>query len=136
MFDANAVNLVLSFLFAIGMIWLLIRWVTKPVMTICFDNVETTTMYGNQRIVEHAKLQSLSGDKELNVGMNDFYVTIKDGLVRYHHHGQAGLLNPILRSSDEILFFRLQIRVVGKRIVKFDQTNLSKPNARLLWSRA
>jgi hypothetical protein len=136
MFDVTAINLVLLFLVIAGLIWWLIRWVAKPVAMLQFTGVELITQYGTQRVIEHSKLRSDDGDKPLVSGLNDFYITVQDGVLRYHNPGEAHLLNPILRSSEEILFFRLQIRVVGERIVKFEQTNLSKPNATLLWSKA
>lgn len=136
MLEANAVNLALLFTAIVLFLWWLIVWVSKPVTSIKFDAVELTTLYGNQRIIESTKLQSPSGDKKLSTGLNDFFITVTEGVIRYHNHGEAGLLNPILRSSEDVLFFRLQIRVVGERIVKFEQTNLSKPNAKLLWSKA
>lgn len=136
MFDVSATNLVLFFLAFIALIWWLIRWVSKPVAMIQFTGVELTTQYGSQRVIEHSRVDAEKGDKPLTPGLNDFYITVRDGVLRYHQPGEVLLLNPILRSSEEILFFRMQIRVVGERIVKFEQTNLSKPNAKLLWSKA
>jgi hypothetical protein len=136
MFEVDATKLALIVLGAMAAVYWLINWVSKPVMVMNFDSVDVTTLYGNQRVIENHKLTSEEGGKKLNAGLNDFYVTITDRVVRYHTPGSAALLNPILRSSEDILFFRLQIRLVGQRIVRFDQTNLSKPIASLKWSKA
>lgn len=136
MFEVNTLSLVLLFLTFVAFIWWLISWIMRPVTSIQFSHVELTTLYGSQRIVESSKLSSPKGDKKLHPGLNDFYITVADGELNYHNPGEAALLSPILRSSEDVLLFRLQIRVVGERIVKFEQTNLSKPNAKLLWSKA
>ncbi|MNK81177.1 hypothetical protein D3C87_1009180 [compost metagenome] len=136
MFDVSAIQLVLLFAAFIAGIWWLIHWVTKPVAMIQFTGVELITETDSQRVIKNSRVQMESGDKPLTPGLNDFFITVREGVLRYHQPGEVLLLNPILRSSEEILFFRLQIRVVGERIVKFEQTNLSKPNAKLLWCKA
>lgn len=136
MFEVDATKLALLVFGAFVGLWCLLKWLSKPVLVMNFDSVDITTMYGNQRVVENHKLTAEDGGKKLNAGLNDFYITITNGVVRYHTPGDAALLNPILRSSEEILFFRLQIRMVGQRITRFEQTNLSKPIAKLKWSKA
>ncbi|QBJ02890.1 hypothetical protein MZD04_gp364 [Pseudomonas phage Psa21] len=133
--DVSVVHLLILFGVLLLVAWGFLTWICKPVMVITFDNVEITTHYGADRIVERTELDSPCGGKSLSAGMNDFYITITEGIVRYHTPGEAALLTPILRSSEDILFFRLQIRVVGKRITRFEPTNLSKPLARLAWSK-
>ncbi|WDS62079.1 hypothetical protein [Pseudomonas phage D6] len=136
MLEVDAGKLALGFLGVIAGVWWLINWARKPVMEMSFDSVDITTMYGSQRIVERTMLKSPEGNKKLHAGMNDFYVTINGGEVRYHQLGEMGKLTPILRNSEDILFFRVQIRLSGERIVRFEQTNLSKPVAMLRWSKA
>jgi len=134
--DVSAGNLALIFLGMVAGVWWLLSWARKPVMEMNFDSVDVTTMYGNQRVVERSKLVSPDGSKKLHAGLNDFYITITGTEVRYHKSEEVAKLSPILRNSEDVLFFRVQIKLVGERITRFEQTNLSKPVATLRWSKA
>lgn len=133
--DVNAITLAGLLLGAFGLVYSLIRWVSKPIMVMSFDSVDVTTQYAEQRVVERIQLKSPDGPKKLHAGLNDFYITITEGVVRYHTMGEASTLTPILRSSEDIFLFRVQVRLVGQRITRFDQTNLSKAKASLRWRR-
>lgn len=134
MLDLSGTNLVLTFLTIISIAWLIISWALRPVIRLHFTAYELTTEYGNQRIKEQKPIRE-GGVMNLRSGMNQVYLVVKNGIAYQYPPGTAYLLNPILRSSEDIVFFSVNIRVVGNRVVKFDATNLSKSNVRLVWSK-
>lgn len=134
MLNLNGVNLVLLFLAIISLAWLVISWALRPVVRLHFTSYELITEYGNQRIKEQRPITE-GGMIDLRSGMNRVYLVVKDGIAYQYPPGTAYLLNPILRSSEDIVFFSVNIRVVGNRVVMFDATNLSKSNVRLVWSK-
>lgn len=134
MLNLNGVNLVLLFLAIISLAWLVISWALRPVVRLHFTSYELITEYGNQRIKEQKPITE-GGMMDLRSGMNQVYLVVKNGIAYQYPPGTAYLLNPILRSSEDIVFFSVNIRVVGNRVVMFDATNLSKSNVRLVWSK-
>lgn len=134
MLDLSGTNLVLTFLTTIAIAWLIISWALRPVVKLNFSAYELITEYGNQRITEKKPIDE-GGVIDLRSGMNQVYLVVKNGIAYQYPPGTAYLLNPILRSSEDIVFFCVNIRVVGNRVVKFDATNLSKSNVRLVWNK-
>lgn len=127
-------ELALLAMVAAGVGWFLISWALRPVLLLDVSSYDLTTQYGNQRIVERVML-SKHEPIRLRSGANEFYLVIRGGeLMQYAPH-DLNFMPSLLLEKDETLLFRVQVRVIGKRVVKFDATNLSKPNARLVWSK-
>lgn len=134
MTDINAISLTglaAAVMFLGG--WLL-TWARKSEVNIDFAGYDLITHYGNQRLIERVNIAI--DPVPLRPGNNHFYLVVSGGEGTVVPPSRAYLLNPILRNSEDVLFFRVQVRVVGKNVVKFDATNLSKVSARLVWSKA
>lgn len=134
MFELNALNITLLFLSACLIGWYVLSMLGKPRLTIQFPTSTETVYVGNTRTLSVVKLQDHTNGRLLRLGVNDFYITVVNNEIKYHEMCESDALNPILRSSEDMLFFRMRVKVVGQRVVDVKQTSLSKANSTLSWN--
>lgn len=113
--------------------WKITKRITIPVNFFEVTGGRQTVMEGyirrvNQLLFKPGKAHPLFS------GYNDFYVTVQKGKVKYHSRYVLDTITPIIRDTDDILFFRIQAYVSGGKVTRFTQTSLSSmPNVTLLW---
>jgi hypothetical protein len=134
-FTGSQLALSIAFMIIVG--WFLLCFIMKRVTDIRITEYSIATVVDGVRQVKQYKINADSGLIPLHYGTNDFFVTIKDGVLKKHTHSEVAALTPILRGSEEIHFIRVTVKVIGNKILrltKFRQTNLSKQDVRLIWS--
>uniref|UniRef100_A0AB39CCE7 Uncharacterized protein n=1 Tax=Pseudomonas phage RVTF4 TaxID=3236931 RepID=A0AB39CCE7_9VIRU len=112
--------------------WKISVRIMVPVNTIQITGAQQEFREGFVRRIERIELKTDKGHP-LYAGNNDFYVTIQKGKVKYHSRYVLDTITPIIRDAEDILFFRIQVKTVNGKVVKFNQTNLSQPNVTLQW---
>lgn len=128
----EGIEIVIAGILFIWFAWRMMIRITVPVSQIEFTELKTERTEGYIRLTDAKKLKS-SKTHPLYAGYNDFYVTVQNGKVKYHSRYVLDTITPIIRDSEDILFFRIQVRMAGGKVRKFTQTNLSQPNVTLQW---
>lgn len=123
--------------------WLVLCFLMKRVTDIVFESydviLESYVDDLPRRVVTKHHIVKDSQRVPLHYGTNDFFITITDGVLRKHTHAEVAKLTSVLHHSNSICFLRIQVTVTGNRkirLTRFSQTNLSKQNVRLNWTKA
>lgn len=126
-------NLMWLFIIALSGGWWFISWLMRPAIKLSIPAYDLITEADGQRAIQRIAIEQPSGPIPLRAGMNDFYLVIKKGELLNYPSSCFYLINPILRDSEEVLFFRVHALVVGDRLKQLEVTNLTKTNVRLIW---
>lgn len=128
----TGVNLMLFFAVLLALGWGFISWLVRPVIQLNFSAYERTVETDGTRVKTRHGIED--GLVPLRSGNNEFYVIVRNNTFRRYPLHVAHLLHPIIRDSEDVLFFKVHVRVVGNQIAKFDATNLATASVRLIWS--
>ncbi len=131
----SGTNLMLLFLIALGGGWWLISWLMRPAIKISIPAYDLVIEVDGQHSVTRTPIVQPSGPIPLRAGANDFFLVIKKGELLNYPVSCSHLISPILRDSEDMLFFRVHAFVVGDRLRHLNVTNLTKANVRLIWSK-
>lgn len=131
----SSTNLMLTFALVLAAGWWIISWLTRPVLKVDITAYDQLTEVNGQHVVNRVSVKQPSGPIPLHAGRNDFYLVVKKGELLNYPSSCSHLISPILRDSEDMLFFQVHANVVGNRLRHFNITNLSKSNVRLVWSK-